>query len=660
MKKYFPPHEYLLFFLICSLLLYGNTLFHDFVLDDAIAITQNIFTQKGFSGIWEQLTNDQFVGFFEVKKKLISGGRYRPLSFIVFNVLYEFFGQNPFPYHLLNVLVYGFSGYLLYQILSELWNKSEFTTSWISVPLWTTLIWFFHPLHTEVVANIKGLDEILAFLLVLLSLKACLNYLQNKQPLPLALAFVYFFLALLAKESAITWLAVIPLIIYFFRPEQLKNSLSLLGVLLVSGLLWFGLRYKIVGAGLENVADNLMNDPFLESSSSEKYATIMYTLGKYLQLLFFPHPLTYDYYPKHIPIVGWNNPVVILSTLAYLSLAVIAILGLKKKSLYAFGIAYYLITLSIVSNIVFPIGAFMNERFLYAPSLGFAVILVYFLLKNLPEWMGGWYRSRNTVIGIFSVILFLYAVKTISRNLDWKDNLTLATHDAQISVRGAKSNVMAGGLLSEKAAQTTDQLEKKRLLQESNRYLNQALTVYPEYVDALLLMGNVQWELTQDSRYALPYYQRILSINSSHENAWQNIFVVLEQEKRVDQRIKSYEMLMQYGQRQAQLYLNLGRAYGKDKGNLAKSIQLMEKGLNYAPNHYELLTNLGTAYGLTQQYQKAIQVLERAIAIRPKIAKTYVDLGLSYFYAGRTEEARQAFDKAVSLDASIDRNQFPV
>ncbi len=440
----------------------------------------------------------------------------------------------------------------------------------------------------------------------------------------------------------------------------MKNSLSLLGVLLVSGLLWFGLRYKIVGAGLENVADNLMNDPFLESSSSEKYATIMYTLGKYLQLLFFPHPLTYDYYPKHIPIVGWNNPVVILSTLAYLSLAVIAILGLKKKSLYAFGIAYYLITLSIVSNIVFPIGAFMNERFLYAPSLGFAVILVYFLLKNLPEWMGGWYRSRNTVIGIFSVILFLYAVKTISRNLDWKDNLTLATHDAQISVRGAKSNVMAGGLLSEKAAQTTDQLEKKRLLQESNRYLNQALTVYPEYVDALLLMGNVQWELTQDSRYALPYYQRILSINSSHENAWQNIFVVLEQEKRVDQRIKSYEMLMQYGQRQAQLYLNLGRAYGKDKGNLAKSIQLMEKGLNYAPNHYELLTNLGTAYGLTQQYQKAIQVLERAIAIRPKIAKTYVDLGLSYFYAGRTEEARQAFDKAVSLDASIDRNQFPV
>ena len=66
-------------FIIFGFLLNGNTLTHDFALDDAIVITENDFTKKGFSGIWDQLTNDQFVGFYGVKKELVAGGRYRPL-----------------------------------------------------------------------------------------------------------------------------------------------------------------------------------------------------------------------------------------------------------------------------------------------------------------------------------------------------------------------------------------------------------------------------------------------------------------------------------------------------------------------------------------------------------------------------------------------------
>ena len=69
-----------------SLILYGNTLWNDYALDDAIVITQNGFTKQGVDGISKILTTDSFTGFFGTQKNLVSGGRYRPLSVVSFGI----------------------------------------------------------------------------------------------------------------------------------------------------------------------------------------------------------------------------------------------------------------------------------------------------------------------------------------------------------------------------------------------------------------------------------------------------------------------------------------------------------------------------------------------------------------------------------------------
>lgn len=646
-------------FFISGFLLYGNTLGHDFALDDAIVIQDNQFTKKGLSGIWDQLANDQFVGFYGQKKELVSGGRYRPLSMVMFNIEYALVGAKPWFYHLMNVLLYILSGILLFKVLERLLPSRE-NQKWISLALLVSLIWFFHPIHTEVVANIKGRDEILAFLFELSTLYLLLKYLEGKELKLLLLLGVSYFLALLAKENAITWLAIFPLAIYFFRKHQMKKALQPLGLLFLIALIWLYIRFQVVGAGIENVADNLMNDPFLDASISEKYATIVYTLGKYLQLLIFPHPLTYDYYPKHIPILDWRSPMVLLSMISYLFLIFFAIQGFLKRKLYGFAISIFLITLSIASNLVFPIGAFMNERFVYVSSLGFSFLLGEFLLYYLPNRLGGWRKAKALVQSSLIIIISLYSIKTISRNTVWKNNLSLALNDANISVNGAKSNVMAGGLLSEEAAKVNDPNKKQELLKRSQFYLQRALNVYPQYIDALILMGNVQWEIKKDIDAALPYYLRILNINNQHTQTWTNLFAILEADNDVDQRIATYQRLLSYNHRQSDIYLYLGRAYGRDKGDLDRSISLMEKGLEFNPSNHQLLSNLGTAYGMQQNFQKAIEVLERAAQIRPNVAKTYTDLGLSYYFSGQMDKAKAAFDRAKQLDPSIDRSKFPI
>jgi len=82
--------------------------------------------------------------------------------------------------------------------------------------------------------------------------------------------------------------------------------------------------------------------------------------------------------------------------------------------------------------------------------------------------------------------------------------------------------------------------------------------------------------------------------------------------------------------------------------------------LAFDPNDFQLLSNLGTAYGLIKNYDQAISVLERAQKIEPNSAKVYLDLGLSYYFSGQVEKAKTSFEQAKQLDPSINDNQFPL
>ena len=99
--------------------LYANTLGHGFTLDDGIVITDNMFTKQGIEGIPGLLSKDTFFGFFKVegKDQLVSGGRYRPLTPVLFAFVYQIVGNKPFLFHLLTVLLFAGTCVLLYHTL---------------------------------------------------------------------------------------------------------------------------------------------------------------------------------------------------------------------------------------------------------------------------------------------------------------------------------------------------------------------------------------------------------------------------------------------------------------------------------------------------------------------------------------------------------------
>ena len=115
------------------------------------------------------------------------------------------------------------------------------------------------------------------------------------------------------------------------------------------------------------------------------------------------------------------NPLVLLSIALWVG-AVTAIGRGRRDTALVLSIGWFFITLSPVSNVAFPIGVAKAERLLYLPSVGLC-LLAGWAYRRVEE-MG---RAEPVPRIALAGILALFMVRTVVRNRDWKDNLTLAT-----------------------------------------------------------------------------------------------------------------------------------------------------------------------------------------------------------------------------------------
>jgi len=649
--KYSSNNIIFIIITVLCFVLYGNSLKNDYALDDTLVFTGNSFTKAGFKGLHDIFSYDSFTGFFGKDKNLVAGGRYRPLSLASFAVEVEFFGQRPSISHFINILLYIFTCILLFILLQKLFPNEQ-KRWYLTIPFIATILFLIHPVHTEVVANIKGRDEMMTLIGALGSFILAITIIEEKNILVkyvmLLGSAISFFLALLSKENAITFIAIIPCSLYIFSKGNFKQIFVSISPLLFASALFLYIRHRILGDTMSSQITELMNNPFVYATTSQKFATIFYTLGIYIKLLIWPNPLTFDYYPFHIPIVNWSNPLAFLSLLFYMSLTVYMFWGIYKKQFHGFSALIYLASLSIVSNLFFPIGTFMNERFIFIPSIGFAVLLAYLAIQKLPLLLK---NERNYFIGLSIIvlpILLLSSYKVIDRNKAWKDDYTLFTTDVLVSGNSAKSTCSAGGKIYESAMVMKDSVEKFKALDRSLTYLRKAVEIHPTYTDALLLLGNAFYEYKMyDSM--LYYYKRIVLTAPYFQKVYENLPLVVGKYPDVNRRIQEYEYFFNYNKYDYTLLYNLGTIYGREKNDIPKAILYLERAYTLDPNRKEGIKDLGVAYGMANRAQDAIVLFQKALQLDPNDAQLYFNLGISYKILGKEAEAQKYLAKSNEL-----------
>lgn len=634
--------------LTVSVLIYCNTLFNRYALDDSIVITDNIFVKKGFAGIKDIFTTETFTGFFKQKKELVQGGRYRPLSVATFALEYELWGLKPGISHTINIFLYSLLCLLLFKTVQQVLIFLGIEQKSRGIAFLATLIYSVHPVHTEVVANLKGRDELLTVLFFLWSLLLFLQYLEKPLLKKAILSGLFLFIALLSKENA---LALIPVILLLFVIKYSKVSFKKfsLGFLILSAasLIYMIIRFKIAGGFSAPETNELMNNPYLLASTQQKTATIMYTQLIYFKLLFFPHPLTYDYYPYHITLHNWSDPWVLLSLTLHFPIVFYGIIKMKSKPVLSFGILFYFITLLPVSNLIVNIGSFMNERFLFLPSIGFTLLLGAFFYHLLIHSHKKW--SLGFIVCIYMALITSFSVKTIVRNTQWKDNYTLFTHDVMVSKNSAKGNCTAGGALLEKAQEITDPNEREKLLIRSIKHLNHSISIYPNYVDALLLLGNAHFELDKNLPEVLKYYKKLLMLAPGHDVALNNLKKMLALSDNADYRKSGYIYLLTWLPEDFDVNYQLGVTYGKMLNQLDSSRLFLKRALKVRPDSKTVNRDLGVAFAMSSQYLESLSYFEKALQLDPEDPENYINLGITYQNLGRLHEAKAMFEKAEAI-----------
>jgi len=639
-----------------SLLLFGlaigiyvQSLPYEFVLDDQMVISDNKFVKQGLAGVDEIFSTDAFSGYFDEQKNLVAGARYRPLSMAMFALEYEVFGLSPIGYHLINIILYGLLGIFIYRIALIYLPRYKSSHLLLDLAFLSSVLYVAHPVHTECVANIKGRDEILSMLGCVAVLYMIARYLAGNvgrsrkvaqgtsvqkseskttvskksveaSPRGSILwifgAGIVFFVTLFAKENALTFLAVAPLAMYFFTKAKVRDYALVLGAMTVATVAYLLVRLSVIGYLLDSgiVITDVMNDPFLGMTAGQKSATIMYTLGEYVRLLTFPLRLTHDYYPYHVPIMEWSDMGSLLSLGLYIVLGIIALYGLLRKRLYSFCLIYYIATLSIVSNVVFPIGTFMNERFLFMPSWGYCILFVYFFMFWLPG------RIKSSVVkkiglGIVLLCALGYTVRSVTRVPIWKNPLTLNQAAIKVSKNSARANVFIGTALYKQALDEPDRAKKQEMITQVSGYMDKALSILPQYLNANKMKAGAaaqQFQMDNDADAMLASFKDIAKrrpdVGYIHEYC---------------------DFLSKRGRHEAKLvdfFFDVGyEILYKEPStrNMQWSFTYLSYGLQISPNDPSLLYAMYLWHKSTKRNDKANEYYRRAIAIDPTIAQKF-------------------------------------
>ena len=598
---------------IFAFLLYANTINHSYVLDDFSVIKENIVTKKGFDGINEHLNHTYRYGYWNKEDYV-----YRPLSLIIFATEWEIWPDNPRPAHVINILFYMLTGLILFQVLKRIFKDYNIIFSFI-----VTLIFIAHPTHTEVVANIKSLDEILSFLLSFLTILLLFKFIDKKSILSLALSLITFFLAFFAKEGTIVFLAIIPLVLYFFTDEKLKRIAILTSIYLVPTIIYLLIRKSIIGDAVVDVsiADNLL---MAADTLGERYATAFLLLGKYFMLVLAPLTLVSDYSFNQIPITNFANILVISSVILYLGLAYFAYKLLKKKHIISFSILYFFVGISLYSNIIIIIGSSFADRFMYMGSLGFIIgvlaLVAHFTKFNLNDKSISIKKFfTSNMLGYFVIfVLVLFSYKTITRNADWESDLTLYSADVVKSPNSSHMRYHYGlVVMKELALNAKSEREKIKYLSEAVKEFEAAIKIHPTFANPYEQLGLAYFRLND-----------------------------------YDKSLKYYLKSLEYNPYKPVTYSNMGMIYFK-RQQYDKALEVYLKAVELNPKHIDALYNLASTYGTIGQLDKAIETFKKVIALNPNHAQAYYFIAITYKNMGKLQEAGPYFKMANKLNPDL-------
>ena len=363
-------------------------------------------------------------------------GLYRPVTTLslLFNSAVLGNGTSPAGYHAVNFLLHAINVWLVFELAWLLFRA-------VQPAFFAAALWAVHPICTESVAGIVGRADLLAAMAVLGGL---LLYAKRQGGWVTVCLFAISTAGVFAKENAAVLLGLMLLWDLSFangKPRLLARWPAYAAVAASLVVLAWA-RHAVLGS-LPVPQPVYVDNPILGADFFTARLTAIKVIGLDLWLLLFPLGLSSDRSYNQVRLSAWSDPWAWVAMLVVVAILALAFARYRRDRLAFWLAGFFAIALLPTANLLFPIGALMAERFLYLPSVAFAIALVA-LLSRLK---GG----RHTVT-VVTVLAVLYAGRTFARNFAWDSDLTLATADVQTTPESFRLHDMLAKALFEQDA----------------------------------------------------------------------------------------------------------------------------------------------------------------------------------------------------------------
>jgi tetratricopeptide (TPR) repeat protein len=342
---------------------------------------------------------------------------YRPLAVLTYFADAIWLGKSPFFSRWINILLHAATGMALFGLWRRLFGRN-------GLALLASAIFLVHPLTTETV-NCPGFRrEILALLLMSLTLRMLFSAATLGKVWLAAAAAPVWLLAMLAKEPAIMLVLLAPILLKFRARAADRQSLKLkisewilvLEAMAPALLAYLALYWNYSSHQGESIWPG-GRGPALG------FLNFCRSFLLYLRLWLYPAGLSVGHYFE--PSTSYSDARAWLALLAFVLFAGGSAAAYFKGWIAGAGGLWTCLMFVPLMQFL-PSPELVAERYAYMPHAGFSLLLAAALYAIRGKFSkGDGAGPRRAWIGAFCLIVAVYTALTLKRNCDWSDDVTL-------------------------------------------------------------------------------------------------------------------------------------------------------------------------------------------------------------------------------------------